>query len=378
MHGADAIAPFGLGQIEHGVGRGEKKIERRAPLALHRHADADGDGERSPFEGDRPPLDRLSEGIGDGACLFEPRSREEAGELLAAEPCDGGVFRHVPPQQFRERHQYAVTGQMSVGIVDLLEVIEVADQHRGRFSRSRKHLLRLRDEGAAVVEPRQRIGFRRDLVAALGAVLGEHGDREHAEHVGERRQQRQGYEPGCVVFLRIDRRRHEKGEGNAREPEQRVAEIDRTGERAGRQRLAEPAAIDLPGGKPVVDAEDHGGNDRAEHRRVLEERQRIDGKAQERTGEDHEVVRPAVVEGREGAPEQAYTDEGDRKTKPGGEPEGQDEAEPMQDCADDSRDAGKPEQGRSLVAAVMPPDAQRYDGDDQRAQGIDDHDGRKM
>ena len=88
--------------------------------------------ERWPTAGrHRDVPDPAPQPLGDAARLLLPGSGQHGHELLAAEPAQHVAGPHVLAQRAGRRGQQLVPGQMPIGVVDPLEMVDVHEQDRG-------------------------------------------------------------------------------------------------------------------------------------------------------------------------------------------------------------------------------------------------------
>src|SRR3954453_11981190 len=122
------VSPLFLGRIESTVG-GSEGLEHGPAV------DVDGNP-----GAERHSRGRLHPGAGDALDRGDGRRRaagQQQQELLAAEPRQVVVAADVPGEMLGERPQRGITGGMTAGVVDLLEVVDVdedesvARRHRG-------------------------------------------------------------------------------------------------------------------------------------------------------------------------------------------------------------------------------------------------------
>jgi hypothetical protein len=83
------------------------------PQGLARPADAEGGAER------------VQQPVGDRQRLLRPGVGEQDGELVAAEPRRQVVRSDVGAQPVGDGGEDAVTGGVTEGVVDVLEVVEI-------------------------------------------------------------------------------------------------------------------------------------------------------------------------------------------------------------------------------------------------------------
>jgi len=164
------------------------------------YGDAKGDGDAH----DRVLGEHLDDAraspdpLGDTAGLLRRGAAEQDGELLAAEPADEIGLADLLTHLRGERPEHRVTGEVPVRVVDVLEVVDVGEQHRERLSAApcpddREVGLTL--PRARVQHARLRIGTRLGLQlrveqAALEQDHRRQRDREQqrAERAGDRDQ----------------------------------------------------------------------------------------------------------------------------------------------------------------------------------------------
>ena len=156
---AVAAGALVLGAVERDVGVAQDLLGRRLLAAVHeRDAGGRGHGDAAARE-----LERLGERVEQVARdlaggLRRRAGLEQHGELVAAQP-RGGVAGGEPlGEAARARLQQLVAGRVAERVVDLLEVVEVDEQHREplvlRVARVER-VLQPVDEQRAVGEPGQ-------------------------------------------------------------------------------------------------------------------------------------------------------------------------------------------------------------------------------
>ncbi len=121
--------------------------------------------------------DRAAHVVGDLPRLVERATHQQHAELVAAEPRDRVRVAHRFAQQLGDFAQHAVAGEMTAGVVDDLEAIEIeVTQHvRGlAAARGFRRLVEAVLELAPVHEARQRIVRR--LVRHLSMQAAQLGD----------------------------------------------------------------------------------------------------------------------------------------------------------------------------------------------------------
>ena len=114
----------------------------------------------------------------------------EHAELVAAEPVRraiGGGRLAKPAAQAGEQR---VAGGVAVGVVVLLEAVEVEEHERHRVldGRKRKLALEVLHQAAAVVQARQRVCQRLVLAGLEHALVGPEGERHSDDHERQREQ----------------------------------------------------------------------------------------------------------------------------------------------------------------------------------------------
>ena len=163
LRDADAVAARAL-RVVHGRVRGRDERLSVVDLALDRGADADGDRDDLPVVLEALLLHGHAQPLAQDARPLEVDLATDHRELLAA------VARQDVLGADRLRHhagdggQHRVTGQVTVGVVDLLEVVDVDEQQRQRLLvPDREADLRVQaiDEVAAVEGRRQTVAQRR-------------------------------------------------------------------------------------------------------------------------------------------------------------------------------------------------------------------------
>ena len=130
---------------------------------------------------------RAADRLGDIDCSRVAAVRKQNGELLAAEPSDQIAVRQSVSGPLGEVRENAVTGHMSMRVVDALEVVQVEHQQADRrlcASRVGKFRFRVAEERTAREDPGQMVEFdgKEELTLGSTAFLGRTGnrDRPHA------------------------------------------------------------------------------------------------------------------------------------------------------------------------------------------------------
>jgi hypothetical protein len=86
----------------------------------------------SRFLGREGKGDRSAESFGNFGCVIERAVREHERELLAAHPADEVIGAQQRRRGRGDGRQDGVSGRVPVGVVDLLEVVDVDDAQRDR------------------------------------------------------------------------------------------------------------------------------------------------------------------------------------------------------------------------------------------------------
>ena len=151
------------------VGVAQQGVHRVAVVRVERDADAARHGEtQAPMhERARHGLDHaLRDGLGAGHVGLV----KEHHELVAAEPGHGVDLAHAGGDALGHVDQHLVADPVAERVVDVLEAVEVEEQHRERRAVALRHGQRepgpVRQQ-AAVGQPGQRIGLRKLLDAPL-------------------------------------------------------------------------------------------------------------------------------------------------------------------------------------------------------------------
>ena len=105
-------------------------------VAVARRRSDDGDADAA-VHGDRAVVQRHRERRARRAPARRPRGRRRAavhddGELVAADAGDDVAGAHAAAQPLGEHEQQLVTGGVAAAVVDVLEVVEVDEQHADR------------------------------------------------------------------------------------------------------------------------------------------------------------------------------------------------------------------------------------------------------
>ena len=103
----------------------------------------------------------------------------EHGELVAAEAGRHVAGSHRAAEGLRDRDQHGIADRVPVGVVDLLEAVEVEEQHRGGPVTRRHVLLERLGEPDAVGQPGEAVD-RRSLAQLGGGHVARSGHGEDA------------------------------------------------------------------------------------------------------------------------------------------------------------------------------------------------------
>lgn len=126
----DAIAAAGLCQIEQLVSRIEMVAERLAVFHLD-DTDRNRDGQRPAADGNFGLLDLAAQLLAEGMRLEGVEMVEVEGKFLAAEAgCDMFGLVAAARHHGRDLLQHAIAGIMAIGVVDMLEVVDVEKRDR--------------------------------------------------------------------------------------------------------------------------------------------------------------------------------------------------------------------------------------------------------
>ena len=126
MHAHHAIAAAELGVVQRGIGPGENLIHA---VARPPFADADAPGERDAVLAGVERLRRepAAQILGNLDRLRQSAMLQEQRELVAAEPPDQGLGQECGPRAAADR---LVSGFMPVGVVDVLEIVDIENDRR--------------------------------------------------------------------------------------------------------------------------------------------------------------------------------------------------------------------------------------------------------
>ncbi len=146
----------------------------------------------------------------------EVRPRQNGRELLAAEPAENTAGVQFVGQRAGEQLQHAVAETMAVGVVDLLEVVEIEHQHRERIALEvfavPGECVDGFEQRAAVGEAGQRVGEREHALLHLLALLDDGQHHEGECDAAQKRDEDDGREPAAGVYKTHFADRHDEGE----------------------------------------------------------------------------------------------------------------------------------------------------------------------
>ena len=204
----------------HGVGAG-----RCRDLAAGRDAEGRRDADRAARrQGNRLSRERRPQPLGGLPSRLQVGLREHEQELLAAVAADdiGG------PQGGPERHgggaQHRVPGEVTVGVVDALEEVEVADDHgQGAVEADRAGQLLAQPlvHGPVVEQPGEAV-----VAGELLQALGETGVVEHHREVGQQPLDEVSRDRLELLEVAGQHRQHAGGGGEGEGEEDEVRELE--------------------------------------------------------------------------------------------------------------------------------------------------------
>jgi hypothetical protein len=126
LPGDDAVAALALGGVEGAIGGVDEGARVDALVgAVGADAEADGDGHGSVLVGDGS-----AEVVGEVSRDVFVHVGEEHAELFAAVAADEVGAAYVGLEGLADVRQDVVAGGVAVGVVDLLEVIDVGEHER--------------------------------------------------------------------------------------------------------------------------------------------------------------------------------------------------------------------------------------------------------
>jgi hypothetical protein len=186
-----ARAALLLGAIHGGVGLAENRLGRDGGIGDHRDADAHRDRQLDPVYVDRLPRG-LADAVSDQDHLaLGGEVLEQKRELVAAEPRHGVHRAQQAAQSIAHDGQQPVARRVAARVVDLLEVVEIQEQHR----ELRPGPARALERDAQAVEEQSPIGQPGELV--VERLMGELRLRALAHgRMSERSVELGGVEPG--------------------------------------------------------------------------------------------------------------------------------------------------------------------------------------
>ncbi|MCP1924909.1 hypothetical protein J2R89_000225 [Bradyrhizobium elkanii] len=168
---ADGAGSGFLRPVKRDVDMLEQVVGRAAVPRRQHDADADRAVDLQPVDRERLGKGR-DEPFGDRQRILGPRQiRHDQGELVAADPCDMFGRAGAALQPGRHLHQELVACRMAEPVVDLLEAVEIEQQHREFLTRPRQPVqcaVERLIEGDAVRQMRQRILPHRPFGLVLG------------------------------------------------------------------------------------------------------------------------------------------------------------------------------------------------------------------
>jgi hypothetical protein len=212
----------------------------RVPRA-DRDAHAGGHAERHAAEVERP-LDRGAQPLGQGPRAVVPQVRGQDDELVAAQAGQQVAGPQVAGQPRPHLAQQGVADGVAEGVVDLLEPVEVQDQHRGGPAGGHPRVGGAEglEDLPAVGQAGELVGAR--LVPAVGQgpdlAEGERGAGEGGHHRTERQPAGQRVAVGEVARAAAGRARRRRTAPAGRAPARRAAGSDRA--RPGDWQAARP------------------------------------------------------------------------------------------------------------------------------------------
>ena len=135
-----------LGVVHRGVGAAEHVLDALVALFEQRDADAGRDVDDAPVERGRRDQRLLNPRDGRVDRRRVGAVVEQHAELIAADAPDDVARPHGVLQAVRDDAQHRIAGQVAQRVVDLLEIVEVEEQHRagavGRVARLDQRELR--------------------------------------------------------------------------------------------------------------------------------------------------------------------------------------------------------------------------------------------
>ncbi|CAM2138214.1 hypothetical protein PT2222_100175 [Paraburkholderia tropica] len=182
------IAALALGAVERGVGLVDHDlvVARAGPRCGGAHARRDRHDHALHVHG--RVADRVADLLGYVQRVVERRARQQQREFLAAEAAEHVLLAHHVGHALRHRAQHRVAGDVAEFVVDLLEVVEIEQQHREVAAitlPAREFLHQARLEEAPVRDAREAVAV--GVFAQLGhGVLALALHHAHVRDVGHR------------------------------------------------------------------------------------------------------------------------------------------------------------------------------------------------
>src|SRR5688572_13357288 len=162
----DAVAPAMLRRIQRRIGGRDECCRALHGLGARRvyHADADGGANLRIVPGRALILDCDAQALGhhEGAALAH--AAQDDRELFATVTCEHVLGPHGALGALRHRAQDRIPGEVPMGVVQPLEMIDVEQEQRERgtaASAGRELALQAVVEGTPIVDTRQAIAHRR-------------------------------------------------------------------------------------------------------------------------------------------------------------------------------------------------------------------------
>src|SRR5689334_13385580 len=160
----DAIASHLLRDIQRVVSRTDQRVAFPDPRVRPAgDAEAGRATQRATGEGECMPLDAFAHPFGEGHRGVEHGAREQEHELLATVAADAVDLPRLLLEDRRQLLEHLVARLVAVGVVDALEVVQVAHDAREWLIEPlgvMEHLLQPVVQVAPVVEPREAVRLR--------------------------------------------------------------------------------------------------------------------------------------------------------------------------------------------------------------------------
>ncbi len=125
----EGVAPGFLGLVHRRVGKGHQLALAGGVVGADRHADAGG-YLQFVVRQQRSTADRLQDAPGEGWQIFIVLDAHHQHELIAAQARQHVMGAQQLAGALGHRHQQCVTRLVAIGIVDLLEAVQVHEHHR--------------------------------------------------------------------------------------------------------------------------------------------------------------------------------------------------------------------------------------------------------